>query len=183
MKLEQTEYVVDWSYTEEGGKKLVVAATEEEGLVYVGGWDEPWDEFGNWAKRSYGKDVILQEKPEAVAAYATELLEYFAGQRKSFTKRFALRGTAFQRDVWEAMNRIPYGQIASYADIASALGKPQASRAVGTAIGQNPVLILAPCHRIIGKNGSLTGYRGGLSMKRQLLELEGALPIHVSLSE
>ncbi|MFC5472271.1 methylated-DNA--[protein]-cysteine S-methyltransferase [Cohnella suwonensis] len=174
---------IDWGYLEDGDKKLVVASTEEEGLVYVGSWDEPWDDFGEWARRSYGTDVALRNAPTSVAPYADELKQYFTGQRKTFTQRFALRGTAFQRDVWEAMSRIPYGKTASYADIAAALGKPQASRAVGTAIGRNPVLVVAPCHRIVGKGGSLTGYRGGLVMKRQLLELEGSIPIRVSLSE
>src|SRR5690606_13042195 len=104
--------------------------------------------------------------------YRQELVEYITGQRITFRMATELRGTPFQSAVWQALSRIPYGETATYADIAIQLGKPSAARAVGAAIGANPVLIAIPCHRVIGKNGALTGYRGGLAMKTELLRLE-----------
>ncbi|RKP58013.1 methylated-DNA--[protein]-cysteine S-methyltransferase [Cohnella endophytica] len=165
-----------WTFLTGGTRKLVVAATSE-GLSYVGGWEEAFDTFESWARKSF-VEVRLIEDEEAMRPYVRELEQYFAGERTDFSIPTSLQGTAFQREVWAAMCRVPYGRTASYADIAASLQKPQAVRAVGTAIGRNPVLIVAPCHRIIGKNGTLTGYRGGLEMKKQLLGLEN--PTHLA---
>jgi len=101
-----------------------------------------------------------------------ELTEWFAGARRDFDLPLALRGTPFQRSVWEALRAIPYGAVRSYGELAKSLGKPDAMRAVGAANGRNPVSIVVPCHRVIGANGSLTGYAGGLERKRFLLALE-----------
>lgn len=101
-----------------------------------------------------------------------ELGEYFEGKRKSFDLPLRLHGTEFQKKVWEALRQIPYGETRSYQDIARIVGNPVACRAVGGANHRNPVLILVPCHRVIGSNGTLTGYGGGLEMKQYLLELE-----------
>ena len=98
--------------------------------------------------------------------------EYFAGARREFTARFVLRGTPFQRRVWEELRRIPYGETISYAELARRIGSPKAVRAVGLANGANPIAIIVPCHRVIGANGTLTGYGGGLPTKRYLLDLE-----------
>lgn len=106
--------------------------------------------------------------PEAVA----QLEAYFAGDRTEFRLELDLVGTAFQRRVWEALLTIPYGETRSYGDIARQIGAPGAFRAVGLANGHNPIGIIVPCHRVIGSNGSLTGYGGGLDRKRALLELE-----------
>ena len=103
---------------------------------------------------------------------AQQLSEYLSGQRTQFTLPLSPNGTAFQRSVWQQLLTIPYGSTCSYQQIADALGKPKGVRAVGHAIGQNPIWIVIPCHRVIGKDGSLTGYAGGLSMKKALLELE-----------
>lgn len=103
-----------------------------------------------------------------------QLDEYFAGARRDFDLPLAARGTAFQQRVWTALRTIPYGRTASYADIARRLGDAKAVRAVGMANGRNPLGIVVPCHRVIGADGSLTGYAGGLERKRALLELEGA---------
>ena len=103
---------------------------------------------------------------------AKQLSEYFAGKRKTFTLPLSPQGTHFQNKVWHQLCRVDYGKTASYLDIANALGKPTASRAVGTANGKNPIAIIIPCHRIIGANGSLTGYAGGLQRKSYLLNLE-----------
>ena len=101
-----------------------------------------------------------------------ELLEYFAGKRKKFTVPVNAKGTAFQKAVWNVLLDIPYGETRSYKEIAKAVGNPKACRAVGGANHQNPIMILIPCHRVIGANGSLTGYAGGLSVKEKLLALE-----------
>ena len=102
-----------------------------------------------------------------------QLDEYFAGKRTAFDLPLALRGTPFQMEVWRALLRIPFGATASYGAIAAAIGRPGASRAVGGANHRNPIPIIVPCHRVIGSDGSLTGYGGGEPTKRRLLALEG----------
>ena len=101
-----------------------------------------------------------------------QLDEYFAGRRTRFDLPLAPPGTPFQKAVWRALTRIPYGETASYGDIARAIGKPAASRAIGSANHRNPIAIVIPCHRVIGADGSMTGYGGGLDRKRLLLSLE-----------
>ncbi|MFW2381326.1 MAG: methylated-DNA--[protein]-cysteine S-methyltransferase [Acidimicrobiales bacterium] len=103
---------------------------------------------------------------------AEELAEFFNGTRTDFTVPLDLRGTEFQRTVWESLTEIPFGQTVSYAEQAARLGRPTAVRAVASANGKNPVSIVVPCHRVIGSNGTLTGYAGGLEAKRLLLDLE-----------
>lgn len=103
---------------------------------------------------------------------AGQIEAYFAGVRREFTLPLELQGTPFQQEVWEAVRRIPYGEVRSYARIAAAIGRPGASRAVGMANHRNPAVILVPCHRVVGSDGSLTGYAGGLEAKRLLLALE-----------
>jgi O-6-methylguanine DNA methyltransferase len=107
--------------------------------------------------------------------YVKELEEYFAGRRREFSFPLDLRGTDFQVACWRALLAIPYGETRSYADIARAVGKPSAFRAVGMANNRNPIAIVVPCHRVIASDGTLCGYGGGLAVKRRLLELEGAL--------
>ena len=104
---------------------------------------------------------------------AAELDKYFFGKRNAFTVPLSPHGTEFQRAVWKALRDIPYGQTRTYGEIASAVGRPKAARAVGMANHDNPLLIFTPCHRVVGKNGSLTGFACGLEVKRRLLELEG----------
>ncbi|AEG48734.1 methylated-DNA/protein-cysteine methyltransferase [Sphingobium chlorophenolicum L-1] len=106
-------------------------------------------------------------------AAGRQLCEYFAGQRQAFDLPLDFKGTDFQKRVWAALLTIPYGETRSYADIARQIGKPSACRAVGAANGRNPISIVAPCHRVVGANGALTGFAGGLNAKRYLLELEG----------
>ncbi|MEO2166513.1 MAG: methylated-DNA--[protein]-cysteine S-methyltransferase [bacterium] len=102
--------------------------------------------------------------------------EYFRGDRRSFEVSLDPHGTAFQRTVWDALAEIPYGETTTYGAIAERIGRPKAVRAVGAANGQNPLPIIVPCHRVIGKDGTLTGFGGGLPVKEALLRLEGALP-------
>lgn len=104
-----------------------------------------------------------------------QLTEYFDGLRTSFSLPLAPSGTAFQQAVWAQLEAIPYGETRTYGQIAAALGKPTASRAVGGANHSNPIAIVIPCHRVIGANGKLTGYAGGLDIKEKLLRLEGVL--------
>jgi methylated-DNA-[protein]-cysteine S-methyltransferase len=105
-----------------------------------------------------------------LAAAAQQLHDYFSGQHKSFDLPLQPAwGTPFQRAVWQALQRIPYGHTSTYGDIARAIGNPKAVRAVGAAIGQNPHTIVVPCHRVVGANGSLTGFAGGLERKKHLL--------------
>jgi methylated-DNA-[protein]-cysteine S-methyltransferase len=105
----------------------------------------------------------------------SQLAAYFTGARKTFDVALDPAGTAFQRRVWEALRAIPYGETASYGEIARRIGNPRAVRAVGRANGANPIAVIVPCHRVIGANGTLTGYGGGLDRKATLLALEGAL--------
>ncbi len=102
-----------------------------------------------------------------------ELGEYFAGKRKSFDVKLAPEGTEFQRAAWKALTKIPFGQTRSYGEQAAAIGNPKAVRAIGAANGRNPIAIVVPCHRVIGANGTLMGYAGGLDKKEFLLKLEG----------
>lgn len=101
-----------------------------------------------------------------------QLEEYFAGERTTFEVKLAPEGAPFEREVWHALEAIPYGETVSYGEIARRVGQPTAARAVGTANGRNPIAVIVPCHRVIGADGSLTGYGGGLERKRLLLELE-----------
>jgi methylated-DNA-[protein]-cysteine S-methyltransferase len=103
---------------------------------------------------------------------ARELREYFAGERREFSVPLDFTGTAFQNKVWRALRSIPFGETRSYGELAAEIGAPKASRAVGAANGRNPIPIILPCHRVIGSSGSLTGFGGGLPMKKQLLAHE-----------
>jgi methylated-DNA-[protein]-cysteine S-methyltransferase len=118
---------------------------------------------------------FVEQESERVQATKQELNAYFEGKRKAFTIPLLTVGSDFQKSVWEALLEIPYGKTASYLQLSRQLGDPKAIRAVATANGANALSILVPCHRIIGSDGSLVGYAGGLNAKRKLLELEGAL--------
>ncbi len=124
----------------------------------------------------------LSDEPlqEFVKEVKNQLDEYLSGKRDSFDLALELKGTDFQKSVWKAINEIPFGQTTTYMKLSQKLGNPAAIRAVGAAIGANPVLVIVPCHRIIGTNGQLTGYAGGLEKKQALLELEG-FPVQQSL--
>jgi methylated-DNA-[protein]-cysteine S-methyltransferase len=120
------------------------------------------------------KDETWVESSEHLQPYVVQLDSYFRGELRDFTFALDLVGTQFQKDCWQALLRIPYGKTSSYAEIARAIGRPKAFRAVGQANHDNPIAIVVPCHRVLGANGTLTGYGGGLSTKEKLLRLEGA---------
>jgi methylated-DNA-[protein]-cysteine S-methyltransferase len=143
---------------------LLLARTEG-GLA--GAWFEGQKAHpGALAAPQTDADPLLREA-------ALQLDAYFAGQRSSFDVPLDLRGTDFQQKVWRALLRVGRGRTASYADIARRVGSPRAVRAVGAAVGRNPISVIVPCHRVLGSDGSLTGYAGGLQRKSALLQLEG----------
>jgi O-6-methylguanine DNA methyltransferase len=140
-------------------KGVVCVKTEERSKAYLSRWQR--------------ERIDLKEDAEHNLRLISELDAYFAGKLREFTIPLDLRGTSFQRQVWDLLCGIPWGETRSYAQIAKGLGRPRAARAVGRAVGTNPVSIVVPCHRVIGSNGSLTGYGGGLDRKTALLKLEG----------
>jgi len=113
-----------------------------------------------------------EHDPPTLAHACIQLAEYFAGERTGFDLELVMHGTTFQRRVWRALQDIPYGQTISYGELARRIGQPSAARAVGLANGRNPISVIVPCHRVIGANGTLTGYGGGTERKRLLLNLE-----------
>ncbi len=129
------------------------------------------------AQRHRPDEAAFGERDDAAAPFAEvtrQLEEYFAGERSDFDLPLRLEGTDFQRQVWAALREVPYGETWSYGQLAAHIGSPGASRAVGLANGRNPIAVVVPCHRVVGANGKLTGYGGGLERKRQLLDLERA---------
>jgi methylated-DNA-[protein]-cysteine S-methyltransferase len=117
-------------------------------------------------------ELVANERNSVLLETERQLSEYFSGKRKAFSIPLDMRGTRFQKDVWEALLAIPFGETRSYGQLAIQLGNPRATRAVGAANGRNPVSIIVPCHRIIGSSGKLTGFAGGLDRKAHLLGLE-----------
>ncbi len=129
-------------------------------------------------RRPVAIDPRWERAPEAFASVRHQLEEYFDGRRRTFEVRLAPTGGEFELRVWDALLEIPYGETASYGEIARRVGAPDAARAVGLANARNPIAIIVPCHRVIGSDGSLTGFGGGLHRKRYLLELEvGVMPL------
>jgi methylated-DNA-[protein]-cysteine S-methyltransferase len=120
----------------------------------------------------HGPPPGMARDDAAHAQARRQLGEYFAGERREFELAIAPRGTPFQQLVWAELQRVPYGETITYAQLAARIGRSTAIRAAGAANGRNPISIIVPCHRVIGSNGSLTGYGGGLDAKRALLELE-----------
>lgn len=161
------------------GRVLLVAARGRlTGLYFEGQKDEPCvtpaaGGVGQCVETSgggrRGHAVVLERARD-------QLREYFDGRRRTFDLPLELAGTPFQREVWQALLAIPFGATSTYGEIAARIGRPRAVRAVGGAIGRNPVSIVVPCHRVVGSDGSLTGFGGGLPRKRALLGIEGVLP-------
>jgi methylated-DNA-[protein]-cysteine S-methyltransferase len=120
-----------------------------------------------------GKDWAQNGAAGPLPLAARQLKEYFAGARRRFDLPLRMHGTAFQQQVWEALRQIPFGETMSYGALAARIGNPHASRAVGLANGRNPIAVIVPCHRVIGADGSLTGFGGGLERKQWLLSHEG----------
>jgi methylated-DNA-[protein]-cysteine S-methyltransferase len=137
--------------------------------------------FGEPTARVLADATMLSEPSGVIAETVRQLDEYFAGTRREFDLDLAPQGTDFQLAVWDALLTIPYGETMSYGEIARAVGRPTAFRAVGQANGRNPIAIVVPCHRVIGSDHSLTGFGGGIDNKRVLLGLEGAAALTPAL--
>jgi methylated-DNA-[protein]-cysteine S-methyltransferase len=130
-----------------------------------------------WEKERPGRvrlNIVAEDKSHPILVEAErQLRDYFAGKRKTFALKLDFAGTDFQKKVWQALLTIPFGETRSYGEIARQIGRPNAVRAVGAANGRNPIAIVAPCHRVIGSTGKLTGFAGGLAAKAKLLDIEG----------
>jgi methylated-DNA-[protein]-cysteine S-methyltransferase len=151
-------------YQSPRGRMLLVADDQAlTGVYFIGQKYQPCIEAG-W--RRDGEHAPLRQAKH-------ELAEYFGGTRTRFTVKIAPRGTPFQRAVWKAIAGVDFGKTIPYAELARRAGRPGSARAAGAATGRNPICVIVPCHRIVGANGSLTGYAGGLAKKHALLELEG----------
>lgn len=149
---------------------LAVAFTRR-GLCFIGLPGTPREDLARFVSRAIpgAREVRAEETPDGAVS---QLRAYLDGDLRTFRLRLDMRGTAFQKDVWSALCEIPYGETHTYGELARAVGRPGASRAVGSALGANPVAIVVPCHRIVAKGG-IGGYGGGLVTKRRLLALEG----------
>ncbi|MCF6138649.1 methylated-DNA--[protein]-cysteine S-methyltransferase [Pseudalkalibacillus berkeleyi] len=152
-------------------RELYIAKTER-GICRITWPTESFDTLNSWVEKQM-PNAELVEDHDRLRASALELTEYFDGKRTTFSEPLDMIGTPFQVSVWKALTEIPFGETCSYSDIAQKLDNPKAVRAVGTANGANPIPIIVPCHRVIGKSNALTGFRGGLKVKEQLLQLEG----------
>lgn len=167
---EKQKEIVYWTLLDYEDWKLYIGATQK-GLCYVGSVDAPFEELNTWVGKHISNFKLVEDEG-AMDIYEKEIIDYLRGNLKEFTIPLDLRGTEFQHKVWDELLRVPFGQSATYTEIAQRIQRPDAARAVGTAIGANPLLIVAPCHRMFGKSGEWRGYRGGLGMKERLLEIE-----------
>lgn len=140
-----------------------------KGIVYLTMSNENEEDIVNFVKVKFGQASKVNSEEYS---FHEQIIEYLNGRRKSFSLPLDLRGTDFQKKVWNELIKIPYGETRTYKDIARSINVPQGYRAVGNALNKNPVLIVIPCHRVIGSDGKLTGFRGGLELKAKLLELE-----------
>lgn len=162
-------YVDTLTYAQ--GTMYIIAS--DDGLVYIGTPNASFEEVEVWAKKPF-KGYRFEENKEKLQQYVKQLTAYFNKEITDFDLPIHVKGTPFQLAVWDALKELPYGTTTTYSDIAHRIGNPKAVRAVGSAIGANPILAIIPCHRVIGKDGKLTGFRSGLAMKEFLLELEKA---------
>ncbi len=150
---------------------LHVAATPR-GVCKIAVGQESDNGFRTWIEQHIRPELLVEQESEIVRRALWQITEYLTGQRRAFDVPLDVRGTDFQRAVWSAVAGIPYGHTRSYTDVAETIGRPSAVRAVGAANGANPLPLIIPCHRVLGKHGALTGYGGGLDIKRLLLEME-----------
>lgn len=148
-------------------------ASSEKGLAYVALPHESGRGFGGW-RATHAPDARVVERRTPNDAAIDQLMEYVEGTRRVFELALDLRATPFQRAVYKAVAKIGYGETAAYSDVAESIGRPKAVRAVGAANGANPIPLVIPCHRVIGRGGALQGYAGGLDLKARLLAMEQA---------
>ncbi len=167
----EMEVVVGEVETPAGVFGAVLTSRGLSRLIFPG---EPFEQCDTWVAR-WEPGASRSEDRGGLHRLGEQLTAYFEGRLREFSMLLDLRGTPFQLRVWSALRQVGYGELRTYGQIASGMGAPQAVRAVGAANGANPVPIIVPCHRIIGSNGKLIGYGGGLEMKRRLLEVEGVM--------
>lgn len=170
--MQKKTQVVYWDTVTFRDWTFYLAATEA-GLCSIMLPNGTFEAMRDWIMK-YIPGAQLVGSAEQMQPYTQQLTEYLHGERSEFTLPLDLRGTPFQVAVWNALRRIPYGETRSYSQIAEDVQRIKAVRAVGAANGANPIPVVIPCHRVIGKDGSLTGYGGGLPVKAELLRLEGA---------
>lgn len=162
-----------WGQWQHQGWIFRLAATSQ-GLAYLGLPNQNESDFYRWIALHLGQTPTTEaQNEEVLQPYIDVLEQYFRGRIHVFDVRLDLHGTPFQKSVWKWLTQIPYGGTRSYADVARGIGRPTASRAVAQAVGRNPISIIVPCHRVIGSNGALVGYGGGLALKTEFLRLEG----------
>lgn len=168
--LEKKE-LVTWAATKSHIGTIRVAATQR-GVCKIALGKETAVDFFGWLERHVGHAPRQSDRSGIVGLALDQIAEYLGRYRREFDLPLDVHGTDFQRHMWAAVAAIPYGETRTYADIAQLIGKPKAVRAVGAANGANPLPLVVPCHRVIGSDGSLTGYGGGLDVKRKLLDME-----------
>ncbi|WP_422121996.1 methylated-DNA--[protein]-cysteine S-methyltransferase [Planococcus sp. X10-3] len=164
------ERKIEWTRVSFGDWQLYLAKSSE-GLCYISTPGQRFEDFSAKISKKF-KEHELIEDHQALKPYVRELQEYFNGTSRTLSLPIDAKGTPFQQQIWQALQEIPYGTTVSYSEIAQRINRPTAVRAVGAAIGANPVLITVPCHRVIGKNGTMTGFRAGIDFKQFLLALE-----------
>lgn len=153
--------------TEINGETFLLAATEK-GLAYVDLLTDSQEDLPR-----FFKGYTFIEDEIKIQPYVQPVKDYFNGKNQQFSFPIDLVGTPFQKEVWQELVKVPFGQTTTYSALAEKIGRPTAYRAVANAVGRNPLLVVVPCHRVLGKDGSLTGFRGGLPLKRRLLAIEG----------
>ncbi|PSR32458.1 MAG: cysteine methyltransferase [Sulfobacillus benefaciens] len=162
-----------WGQWQHQGLTFHLAATEQ-GLAYLGLPNESEAEFYRWIALHLGiTPSVGKHNEKMLTPYIDVLEQYMKGQIRVFDVQLDLHGTPFQKSVWTWLTQIPYGYTRSYGDVARGIGRPTAARAVAQAVGHNPIAIIVPCHRVIGSDGGLVGYGGGLALKTHFLRLEG----------
>ena len=166
----QKRHAIFYSHMETPIGKLLVASSEK-GLVRIMFSHEGKVDSVSLLKKEHPEETLVEDRGKNLLVIK-QLEEYFNGSRTVFSLPLDIRGTEFQKSVWDALKKVPYGETRSYGEIARSIGKPKAARAVGNANRKNPIPIVIPCHRIIGSDGSMTGFGGGIPLKKKLLELE-----------
>ncbi len=169
-KKKLVQETINWTCMVSEQTSYYIAGYDDH-IIYIGSPNAVFEEMTSWVNKHFPQAVFAEAR-EKFSLCETELQQSLAGERTIFSFAAQYYGTAFQQSVWQQLCKIPYGLTVTYSDIAKALERPSAVRAVAAAIGANPLLVVVPCHRVIGKDGTLTGYRGGLAMKETLLRLE-----------
>lgn len=162
--------MIYWTSVHMQDSCVKVAATEK-GICYIGLAENSEERMKEWLFQKTGK-LEMKEDADRLSGAIAEIKSYLSGEAQQFNSAIDCIGTPFQLSVWQALRAIPYAETVTYSDIAKSIGRPAAVRAVASAIGKNPLLLLIPCHRVIAKDGSLSGYRDGMKWKEHLIGLE-----------